>query len=78
MFADDQAEDDRTERKFKSARQLTEQALGLLPLGDEVFVFNFLFGCLCCSTLNFFSAVALFFLVLTIFSMCHSVLVYYV
>ncbi|GMN24949.1 hypothetical protein TIFTF001_049179 [Ficus carica] len=35
VFADDRAEDDRTERKFRSARQLTEQAFGLVPLGDE-------------------------------------------
>ena len=47
MFADDRAEDDRTERKFRSARQLTEQAFGLVPLGDEVFELNYFFGCLC-------------------------------
>ncbi|XP_024022832.1 primase homolog protein isoform X2 [Morus notabilis] len=38
VFAEDRAKDDGTKRKFKSTRELTEESLGLVPLGEELII----------------------------------------
>ncbi|EXB75185.1 hypothetical protein L484_025964 [Morus notabilis] len=39
VFAEDRAKDDGTKRKFKSTRELTEESLGLVPLGEELIAY---------------------------------------